>query len=153
MKICHSIAAMLFAVLTFEIICCAETVSSDDGQMQQKAYEQLLSAKFFAFGGVGFAGTTPDGEVAFRTLLASTNALSFFQSAQTNENTAARLYALSGIHKLAPESFESFARPLAVANPKVMTMSGCIGMEEGASNIILRIRGGFYDSSINDWKK
>ncbi len=112
----------------------------------EQAYHKLSSARFFAFGGVGFAGSTSEGEKAYGEICASSEALPLFKAALTNENPCTKLYALCGVRRLEPKSFDKLARPLAEANPPVRVMSGCILSEEGASNIIARIKRGAYDA-------
>ena len=57
----------------------------------QQAYEQLLSVRCFAFGGVGFAGVTSEGERAYRAIAGGTNALALFSAVLTNGNAPAKL--------------------------------------------------------------
>ena len=112
----------------------------------QNAYEQLLSANCFAFGGVGYAGTISPGEVAFHVVLASTNALGLFEAILSNGTGEAKMYALCGIRRLNQKAFEDSAKVLKEADPKVKTMSGCLATEEDASVVIRRIADGTYDS-------
>ena len=123
----------------------AEPVGPSDGSIVQQAYQQLLSTKFFAFGGVGIAGTASEGERAFHAIAASTNALELFTAVLAQGNTEAQLYALCGIRRLAPERFDVLAKAVVVANLKVSTMAGCIGSDDRASNVVTRIAGGSYD--------
>ena len=115
-----------------------------------EAYDQLLSAKVFAFGGVGFAGVLSEGEKAFHIVAGSTNALDLFKAAVENGTPEARMYALCGIRKLAPDKVDAYAKPLQSANPTVVTMSGCLGSEEAASNVVTRIVAGSYDWRIGN---
>jgi hypothetical protein len=128
----------------------AESAAPAEPQTPQQAYEQLLTVKSFAFGGVGFAGITSDGERAFHTIAAATNALELFRVALTNGTTEARLYALCGIRKLAPKRFEAHAKPLVAANPTASTMSGCIVTELPASKVVQNIAAGLYDRYFGD---
>jgi hypothetical protein len=124
-------------------------------QTAQQAYQRLLSTRFFAFGGVGFAGTPSEGESAFHLLLSSPSALELFQTALTKTNTSAEatLYALCGIRRLAPATFGAHARALVERNPKVQTMSGCIAMDDRASNVVARIASGSYDLYLGTQKR
>jgi len=126
----------------------AEPVRSSGGLTADEAYQQLLFTKFFAFGGVGFAGTTSEGERAFHAIAASTNALELFTTVLAQGNAQSRLYALCGIRRLAPEKFNVLAKPIVVANPKVSTMAGCVGRDDRASNVVAHIAGGLYDFYI-----
>src|SRR5262245_34276007 len=74
------------------------------------ACQELLEVKVFAFGGVGFAGTISEGENAFRTVAADTDAVQLFKTVLTNGTPAGRLNALCGIRRLAPKDFRSLAK-------------------------------------------
>ena len=111
----------------------------------QRSYEQLLTIRSFAFGGIGFAGGTSEGEAAYQAIAASTNALAFFSGVFTNGNAQAKLYALCGIRRFAPGRFASYAGSLQAANPEVETIQGCIVSHEFATNVISRISAGSYD--------
>src|SRR5262249_42320651 len=114
----------------------------------QQAYQQLLSIKSFAFGGVGYAGTTSQGELCFRALASSTNALQMFRAALTKGTTAGQLYALCGLRRLAPKDFDTAASPIIAANKTVTEWQGCLVCGQQASNIVARIKSGSYDSYI-----
>ena len=114
----------------------------------EQAYQQLLSVGRFAFGGVGYAGTTSEGEIAYRAIAASTNALQLFSAALTNGNPQAKLYALCGIRGIAPREFAEHARVVMDSTPQVQTMQGCIVDREATSNVVARIASGSYDLYI-----
>jgi hypothetical protein len=116
-----------------------------DPSAAKPAYEQLVTSDFFAFGGVGIADTTSPGQKAFQTILTSTNALELFRSALKEGNPQARMYALAGIRKLAPKTFDAEAKSALKDNPQIKTMSGCIAREEAAEAVIKRISNGVYD--------
>src|SRR2546427_821043 len=86
-------ASSLIASLALLVGQCFAAVSSAPPQTPQQAYEQLRSIKCFAFGGVGYAGTTSKGEVAFRAVAASTNGLQLLTTTLTNGTVEAKLYA------------------------------------------------------------
>jgi hypothetical protein len=136
------IAALNFAI-SFGIR--AQANRPPDPPTPQQAYEQLLSVGRFALGGVGYAGVTSAGEIAYRAIAGGTNALALFSAALTNGNAQAKLYALCGIRQLTPGTFDTHAQSLLNANPRVETMSGCIVSHEFASNVIARIASGSYD--------
>lgn len=127
----------------------AETVPSSGPQAVRQAYKQLLSAKVFAFGGVGFAGTISEPEKAFHIVAADTNALEHFSGLLRDGSGAAQLYGLCGIRGLAPKTFDNKAKPIIAANPKVNTMAGCLMAEEAASDVVARIALGRYDPYIS----
>ncbi len=138
------VGAMLFLIGCYGFA--AEPVRPPDKKTVQEAYRTLLSTNIpFAFDGVGIAGVTSKGEKAFRTVAGSTNALELFQAIVKDGSSEGQMYGLCGIHKLAPESFDAFARPIVSANRKVITMSGCLMSEDRASEVVARIARGSYD--------
>ncbi len=148
MKAVNVIAGLL--VLLGGVCCSAATTpgpakAKPTDKDAQQAYESLIVAQFFAFGGVGEAGTISPGEKAFSTVLASTNALSLFRKTLAKGTTEARLYALFGLRRLDRRSFDSAAKDLVTANPKVTTMTGCIVWHEQAATLVKQIAEGRYD--------
>jgi|GEM_PF-2003963 len=139
------LVAALFVLFSVER-CFSSDLSSQGSNSVQTAHEQLLNIKCFAFGGVGYAGTTSPGEIAFRAVLESTNALELFETTLSKGSDEAKLYALCGIRSLNKESFNASAKALKEADPKVRTMSSCLATEEKASVVIKRIADGIYDN-------
>jgi hypothetical protein len=127
----------------------AESDPPPEQRTVREAHQQLLSTKVFAFGGVGFAGTTSEAEKAFHIVAAGTNALELFTALLRNGSSEAQMYGLCGIRSLVPQSFDSKARPIVSANLKVNTMSGCLLADERASNVVARIAAGAYDLHIS----
>ena len=122
------------------------TYPPDTTYTPQQAYEKLLSVHQFNFGGVGFSGATSEGELAYRSIAASTNALALYSAALTNANTdAGKLYALCGIQMLAPETFDAQAKLLRTSKAKITMMSGCIAYEVYVTNIVAAIARGHHD--------
>jgi hypothetical protein len=119
----------------------------------QAAYTQLLSIDYFAFGGVGYAGTTSDGETAFRMVASTTNAFQLFSAALTNGNAQAKLYALCAIRQLSLKDFDTHAKSVVTISPKVETMRGCMIGHEWTSNVVAQITSGSYDSYIKIAKR
>ena len=111
----------------------------------QRACERLSSVTQFAFGEVGIAGTTSEGEKAFRSVIATTNALSCFRAVLANGSSEAKLYALCGLRQLDRASFAAASKVVVEANPKVTTMSGCILWSQRAADVVKRIAAGAYD--------
>jgi hypothetical protein len=138
------LVAALFVLFSVER-CFSSDLSLPGSNSVQTAHGQLLNIKCFAFGGVGYAGTTSQGEIAFRAVLESTNALKLFEATLSKGSDEAKLYALCGIRSLNKESFNVAAKALKEADPKVTTMSGCLVTEEKASAVIQRIADGAYD--------
>jgi hypothetical protein len=125
--------------------CCFAADSTGHPQPSQKVYEQFCSLKAFTFGGVGPLGSISDEEQCFCAIAASSNALQLFITTLTNGTAEARLYALCGIRMLAPQTFDPQAAPAVAENKRVTIMEGCLLSHDGASNVIIRIKEGFYD--------
>ncbi len=135
--------------------CCfaAEAGGQADREKPEQAYERLLGVKQFAFGGVGYAGTTSDGEQAFRAVRASTNAVQLFRAALSNGSNEAKLYALCAIRQMDNRSFATDAKAFLRANPEVTTMSGCIVGHERAAAVVKRIAAGYYDNQASSTRR
>ena len=89
--------AVLVAALVFgRNVFAADPIRAPGELTVKQAYDQLLSVQFFAFGGVGFAGTTSEGEKAFRAVAASTNALELFTAVLEHGNTPGESNTVSG---------------------------------------------------------
>jgi len=111
----------------------------------QRAYESLRSVNLFSIGGTGIAGDISEGELAYRTLLASPNGLDLFRHALATGSNEAKLYALCGIRRLDQRAFDSASKALVTANPNVATMVGCmINEEDKAATVIKRMVDGSY---------
>jgi hypothetical protein len=147
--------ALLAALICLPVILCVLPCSAADpaGPAQarpsleeaHRAYQSLLEVQVFAFGGVGFGGITSECEKAFRTILASTNALRLLQKTLANGSNEAKLYSLCGLRHLDKPSFESASKALVAADPKVTTMVGCFVGHEKAATIVKRIADGGSD--------
>jgi len=109
---------------------------------------KLDNVDVFAFGGVGIVGSISPGEKSYREVLSAPDALKQFQATLEHGKPAAQLYALCGIHRLAPATFEDAARTLRRQNPEVSFMAGCIMSHEPAAGIIQKIAAGRYDGDL-----
>ena len=115
----------------------------------QDAYKELLKIEYFAFGGVGFAGQTSDGESAFRMILSSPKAKKYFELVLTKKNMPAKLYALCGLKELDTTLFLQKMKIYSDTTVQVSTMRGCIRDDERFTDIVQEIRTGFYDLFIH----
>lgn len=113
------------------------------------AYQKLLTVKQFAFGGVGIAGVTSQGELAFRSVLNSPSALPLFKNAFSQGTNECKLYALCGIRKFDSNLFDRYSKELIQTNPTVTTVGGCIVAPQGAGSVVRNIAAGHYDRYIS----
>lgn len=105
----------------------------------------LETARFFAFGGVGVAGTTSPGEVAFREILESKSAEEQFVTALKNGNAVAQCYALVGLKLKNRAEFDKKVKAFTRSKTEVETASGCMIMRLPMSSVVTGIRAGNYD--------
>jgi len=112
------------------------------------AARRLANTKVFAFGGIGRAAKTSDGERDFRIVIAQPHngALRQFEDLYANGNPEAKSYALVAIHALAPVRFNELKKFLKDSSIKVTTMSGCIVEEKTLASVAKDIAKGNYDS-------
>ena len=113
--------------------------------------ERLTTIELFAFGGIGFAGKTSEGEKAFRVVMEKPRdeALPAMEAIFANGSVAAKSYALVGIRKLAPQRFETLYQSVAHSQEKVPTMSGCIARTMTLQEVANEIRSGAYDRNLS----
>jgi hypothetical protein len=112
------------------------------GEAEVKA---LAAAEFFACGGVGYAGTTSEGEVAFKKIYAEKNNLEQFIVVYGRGTNAARMYALVAFHKLNRPLYDHIKNQYAESRIQVPVMIGCLGDAEGVGALISKLEKGGYD--------
>ena len=107
----------------------------------QTSYDKLHDAEFFALGGVGYAGTTSDNELAYRELAADPNAVAAFVALIDDESAskAGQLYALLGLQAAGDAQFEARLPAFLADDSPVTEMSGCILMPVKVSAIARQI--------------
>lgn len=119
---------------------------------ESSAVKELEKTRFFAFGGIGFAGATSDGEIAFHTILNSDSAEADFLRLLNTGNPQAKCYALLGLRLKNRPVFNDQARPFTTSRQEVQTCSGCIIMKPHMSSVLARIQRGDYDKTASSKK-
>jgi hypothetical protein len=107
--------------------------------------DRLANIDRFAFGGIGYAGVTSDGEKDYKLILSRPTALRDFERLYSSGNLQAKCYALVGIRRLAPGRFEELSKSLLASKQSVLTQSGCIVSSEAFGAIVNHIQAGLYD--------
>ena len=94
----------------------------------QGAAERIRRVQIYAFGGVGYAGRTSQGELDYRAIMAERpeRALKLFETVFAEGNGQAKSYALRAIHKLDPAKFKALSDSIRTSEDNVMTMHGCL---------------------------
>ena len=111
------------------------------------ATKALSSAGVFAFGGVGYAGQTSLGEIAFKAILAEPpqEALAAFEKVFASGDATARSYALVGIRKLDRNRYKELLRTVEASHDTVLTEHGCIVSRETLGAVAGEIDAGHFD--------
>ena len=119
----------------------------------EAAAKRLASVQTFAFGGVGFAAATSQGEVDFRLVLSQSApvALAAFDNLFASGNPQAKAYALAGIKKLDPARFRELLATVTGLTGEVQTTRGCVGSHESLQAIAQQIESGDLDSDGRLW--
>ncbi len=121
----------------------------DDAQL---AYLALTGAQEFAFGPVGFAAFTAEGDLALRILVRHPKAVAIFQLV-ADRATPGGLYALSALRVLDRDAYNAslpkFKASLARERRKKVTLqAGCIAHDEPIADVLTKLDAGAYDSFI-----
>src|SRR4051812_7780158 len=109
--------------------------------------QRISTARVFAFGGIGYAGTTSEGEKDFNVLMSlpPSEAITAFQSLYTTGNPQAKSYALAGIRKLDKTRFTDLLASVRTSDLKVKTERGCMVSEMPLREIAKDLNSGAYD--------
>jgi hypothetical protein len=107
--------------------------------------KELASIHDFAFGGIGAAGTTSKGELAFREILKEPSAEKQFVDLLESGNAQARCYALVALHVLNPTIYADRVRQFEHESSEVSSIAGCMIMVLPMSSIVPNISSGRYD--------
>lgn len=111
----------------------------------ESAIDRLSAVSVFAIGGVGFAGSTSQGEKDFLIVLGDAHAMQSFENLYQHGNAQGRAYALLGIYSIDPARFHALSSPVSESTEKVKTMSGCIMSTETLGAVVKDIgAGGFH---------
>ncbi len=101
----------------------------------------------FAFGGVGYAGVTSEGEKYFFTVLTSAGAKGFAELFERGD-AQAKAYALTGLRWLSDTRYERLRDAFVAAGGNVQMAQGCLFGEFEASEIAARIDRRTWDDHI-----
>jgi hypothetical protein len=124
-----------------------------------RAYQTLLHATVFNLGGVGYDQGITQEEKAFKKLLTSIDSTRVFQRLISEANTEGQLYALLGLHLLAPDIFQVEAEKLRTAGGpperienftvigkgKVRVADGCVFFQQDRQAVMEQIAKGALD--------
>jgi hypothetical protein len=127
------IAAVLIATATVQA-----------GEPSDSTFERITKVHRFAFGGIGIAGITSEGERDYRLILARPSATADFERLLSVGNPQAKSYALVGIRALSPTRFNELSHSLRDSKEEVLTQRGCLAFRESLAAVLKRIEAGEY---------
>lgn len=104
-----------------------------------------ISLSEFAFGGIGYAGVTSEGEKFLFHLMADRGQAGLRDLYQRGD-AQAKAYALVGLRWLAAEDYSSFRADFLIQPGVVVTQSGCLVYHRSPAEIIAEIESGQFDS-------
>jgi hypothetical protein len=157
-KICHLV--LFISVIVLATQATAQQSSLDELMLTEKgkaAYQTLLKVDLFAIGGIGYGGSTSEGEEALDVLLDEKKAVNAFRSLVTSATPEGGLYALFGLRALKCECFKeevenykSLPEPperktkfgIIVPARAVKRMSGCLGFSQQRLEVTEEIESG-----------
>ena len=113
-------------------------------QLADPTLNRIAGVGVFAFGGVGIAGVTSQGEKDYRVILSRSSALAEFETLFATGNPQAKAYALVGILALDVRRYEQLSAPLRQASLKVTIQHGCVISHVPFSAILKGIDAGGY---------
>ena len=99
---------------------------------------ELAKIGQYAFGGVGFAGTTSKGETLYVRILGEEGAEAKFVEVFEKGTPEAKAYALSGLQKLGSDQYEKLKAQFLKENPQVNSMTGCVISKATAAAAVAR---------------
>jgi hypothetical protein len=161
-KYAHAILVICFHLLICVPVFAQSHISAQIRQSgSSRAYQKLLHATVFNLGGVGWSQEITEEEKAFKTLLTSIDSTRVFQRLISEANGEGQLYALLGLHLLAPNIFEAEAEKLrtnggpperienftSIAKGKVRVAHGCIFSQQDRQTVIEQIAKGAWDTA------
>lgn len=110
------------------------------------AVKTLSEIPLFAFGGIGAAGITSNGEYAFHSVFTSDTAAADFLQILKNGTPQAQCYALVGLRLKDRAAFEEQVKQFASSKKQVDTCAGCAPERLPMDSVVANIRRGDFDS-------
>lgn len=126
------------------VICLLFTAFAQAETPVDPVLDRLSKVGVFAFGGVGFAGVTSEGEKDYRAIMARPSALATFEQLFATGNAQAKAYALVGIRILDVQRFNELSKPLREVPSTITIQNGCLMSHVLFSAVLKGIDAGNY---------
>ncbi|MGA7684229.1 MAG: hypothetical protein WCA58_04380 [Terriglobales bacterium] len=129
--------ALIFLIVAIVSVASAQAFSD-------ATLDRLTKVEIFAFGPIGYAGITSQGEKDYKLILARPSAAADLERLLSAGNAQGKSYALVGIRTINPHRFKELSGSLRDSKVDVTTESGCIVSHESLGSVLQRIEAGGY---------
>ena len=116
---------------------------------EDSAARDLAAAKSLAFGGVGVAGLTSEGERNLRAVLERPDAAQQLQGALAHATPAGTLYILVGLRRCDRATYQKVFDSLARPGDDVEVVRGCMISKEPFRKLLSQIQDGRFDDYLS----
>jgi hypothetical protein len=115
--------------------------------------QRLMNVNLLAFGPVGFAGITSDGEKAFAALVRKKEAIRYVMQVFDHGTPEAQCYALIALREYSDELYDQCKTRFWNSSPdKIATMTGCIVSAEDTGKVLGAIERGAYRHYFTEYE-
>lgn len=129
---------------------------------EQSAFNTLMQAQSFSYGGVGVNRLMSEETAAFQTLFSSENALACFARLEAEANTQGKLYALCALYYLDYDNHAARMQHYLADSGEAYCLAGCASYSDSVPSIIraeeddgpvrlVRLQG--KDDTIEAWQQ
>ncbi len=134
-------------LLMFSIVAHADDTLDITKPSVNPVLKRLATTDVFAFGPVGFFGTTSQGEADFNIIMRQEPkaAMEALEKLYAQGHAQAKSYALVGIRKLDGRRFHELLTTLQTPDEVVKTQGGCMVGHNSLRGIAEQIKRGAYD--------
>jgi hypothetical protein len=116
---------------------------------ENSAVRDLAAAKSLAFGGVGVAGLTSEGERNLRVVLERPDASQQLQGALAHATPVGTLYILVGLRRCDRAAYQKVFDSLARPNDDVEVVRGCMISKQLFRQVLSQIQDGRFDDYLS----
>jgi hypothetical protein len=114
------------------------------GEPTDSTIERLAKVDRFAFGGIGYAGITSQGEKDYKMVFSRGSAMADYERLLSIGNLQAKSYALVGIRALSPTRYKELSRSFRDSKEEVVIQIGCIEFREPLATVLKHIEARDY---------
>jgi hypothetical protein len=116
---------------------------------ENSSTRDVAAAKSFAFGGIGVAGLTSEGERNLRAILERPDASQQLQAAFPHATPAGELYILVGLRRCDRAAYQRIFASLTPSNNAVEVAHGCMISWQTFRQLLSEIQDGRYDDYLS----